>query len=154
LEDSLLIWQRSMYLQGWEGGDCGIPFKPAETYVVHAFVSKFGLVHAGICSSTRRIDEAGAALRILRARPDGQNVPSLAGQIVQPDRNFDGLLGAEAPKALPNALVRLRSEGRSYDTPTLKAFMPGGRYEFAPDLPQGTTLSWYIGSDSPRSLLN
>ena len=142
-------------LTGMGGGDCGIPFKPGETYVVHAFVSKDGLVHAGICSSTRRIDEAGAALRILRARRDGQKVPSLAGQIVQRDRNFDGLLGAEASKALSNALVRVRSEGRSYQTHAnaegLYAFydLPGGRYEFAPELPQGTTLSWYIGSDSP-----
>jgi hypothetical protein len=132
-----------MYLQGW-GATAVFLSSPVKQYVVHAFVSQDGLVHAGIRSSTRRIDEAGAGLRILRARRDGHKVPSLAGQIVQRDRNYDGLLGAEAHKALPNALVRVRSEARSYETHAnaegLYAFydLPGGRYEFAPDLPQGT----------------
>jgi hypothetical protein len=27
--------------------------------------------------------------------------------------------------------------------------LPSGKYEFAPDLPLGTTLSWFIGSDKP-----
>lgn len=143
-------------LTGLGGGDCGVPFKPSEVYLVDAFVSKDGLVHAGICSSTRRIDAVGAALRILRQRRDGQAVPSLAGLIVQRDRNFDGLLGTYVPKPLPNALVRVKSERESYETRAdpegLYAFygLPPGRYEFAPDLPQGTTLSWYIGSDRPQ----
>lgn len=143
-------------LTGLGGGDCGVPFKPGEEYLVDAFVSKDGLVHAGICSSTRRIDAVGAALRILRERRTGQMVPSLAGQIVQRDRNFDGLLGTEAPKPPPNALVRVKSGGGSYetqaDTQGLYAFygLPSERYEYAPDLAQGTTLSWYIGSDRPQ----
>jgi hypothetical protein len=37
------------------------------------------------------------------------------------------------------------------DGDALYAFynLPSGRYEFSPDLPEGTTLSWYIGSDDP-----
>lgn len=75
-------------LTGLGGGDCGVPFKPGEVYLVEAFVSKDGLVHAGICSSTRRIDAVGAALRVLRQRRDGQTAPSLAGQIAQMGSQF------------------------------------------------------------------
>lgn len=142
-------------LTGAGGGDCGIPFRAGEVYLVDAFVGKDGLVHAGICSSTRRIDAAGVALRILRQRRDGQQVPSLAGQIARHDRSFEGTLGTHDPKPLANVLVRVKADGRVYETRAdsegLYAFysLPPGRYEFAPDLPPGTTLSWYIGSDRP-----
>jgi hypothetical protein len=142
-------------LTGRGGGDCGVPFKAGEQYLIDASVGADGEAHAGICSATRRIEVAGAALGILRQRRDGQNVPSLAGQIAQIDRNFDGSLGTRAPKPLANALVRVKAGGRTYqaeaDSEGLYAFynLPSGRYEFAPDLPAGTTLSWFIGSDKP-----
>lgn len=143
-------------LTGSGGGDCGIPFQPGEVYLVSAFLSKDGLVHAGLCSSTRRIESAGAVLRILRQRREGRTVPSLAGRIVQRERDFNGLLGTYPPKPLANTLVRLKSETRSHETRSdaegIYAFygLPPGRYEFAPELPQGTTLSWFIGSDRPQ----
>lgn len=143
-------------LTGRGGGDCGVPFKPGEQYLVAAFLSKDGLIHAGICSSTRRIDSIGAALRILRLRRSGQALPSLAGQIVQRDRNFIGHLGTHQPRPLGNTLIRVRREGTSYETLAdaegLYEFygLPPGRYEFVPELPQGTTLSFYIGSDGPQ----
>ncbi len=139
---------------GTGGGDCGVPFKPGETYLVSAYVSNDGLLHASICGSTRGIDEIGAALRVLRNGRDGRKLPSLVGQIAQSDRNFDGLSGTNPPKPLPNALVRVKSEQGAFETQAdsegLYAFygLPKGRYEFTPDLPPGTTLSWYIGSDS------
>lgn len=143
-------------LTGAGGGDCGIRFKAGEVYLIDAFVGEDGKFHAGICSSTRKIDEAGVALRILRQQRDGQHLPSLAGRIAQYDRNFDGPLGRHAPKSLPNTLVRVKAEdGRVYETRAdadgLYAFfsLPPGRYRFAPDLPPGTTLSWYFGSDEP-----
>jgi hypothetical protein len=142
-------------LTGAGGGDCGIPFRAGEVYLIDAFAGKDGLVHAGICGSTRRIDAAGVALRILRQRRDGQRVPSLAGQIAQYDRNFEGTLGTHDPMPLANVLVRVKADGKAYETRAdsegLYAFydLPSGRYEFAPDLPPGATLSWYIGSDKP-----
>src|SRR5262249_8658846 len=36
-------------LTGLGGGDCGIPFKAGEAYVVDAGTAKDGLLHAGIC---------------------------------------------------------------------------------------------------------
>jgi hypothetical protein len=142
-------------LTGAGGGDCGIPFRAGDVYLIDAFVEKDGLVHAGICSATRKIDAAGVALRILRQQRDGQRVPTLTGQIAQHDRNFEGTLGTHAPKPQANALVRVKADGRVYETLAdsegLYAFynLPSGRYEFAPELPAGTTLSWYIGSDRP-----
>jgi hypothetical protein len=142
-------------LTGSGGGDCGIPFRTGDVYLIDAFVGQDGLAHAGICSSTRQIDTAGVALQILRKRRDGKQVPSLTGQIAQQDRNFDGLLGMRDPKPLANTLVRMKADGRVYETLAdnegFYAFygLPSGKYEFAPDLPPATMLSWFIGSDRP-----
>jgi hypothetical protein len=144
-------------LTGAGGGDCGVPFRAGEVYLIEAFVGKDGLIHVGICSSTRRIDAAGTALRILRQRRDGQRLPSLAGKFAQRDRNFESSLGTHDSKPLANGLVRVKAEGKVYETwadsEGLYAFydLPSGQYEFAPDLPPGTTLSWYIGSARPES---
>jgi hypothetical protein len=79
----------------------------------------------------------------------------LVGQIAQIDRNFEGLLGTRDPRPLANTLVRVKAGGTTYqvesDSEGLYAFynLPPGKYEFAPDLPAGTTLSWFIGSDKP-----
>lgn len=101
-------------LTGVGGGDCGIPFRPGETYLIAAFVSADGVLHAGICSDTRRIDAVGAKLRILRELRDHGTAPSLAGQIARHDRNFEGPLSTDTPKPLRNAVVRLNSQSRSY----------------------------------------
>jgi hypothetical protein len=77
---------------GSGGGDCGIAFKVDEVYLIDAFVGKDETAHAGICSSTRRMDYAGVLLRVLRQQRDGKPVPSLIGQAARQDRNFDGLL--------------------------------------------------------------
>ena len=143
-------------LTGSGGGDCGVPFKPGEKYLVAASVGNDGLLHAGICGITQRIDAASVAVRLLRQRRDGQRLPSLAGQIAQHDRNFEGPLGMQAPKQLANALVRVKAGGSVYETHAdaegIYEFydLPSGKYEFAPELPPGSTLSWFIGSDRPQ----
>ncbi len=147
-------------LTGVGGGDCGIPFQAGEVYLIDAFIGEDGFIHAGICSSTRRIDAVGAALRILRQRRDGQRVPSLAGQIAQHDRNFKGKLGTHTPRPLANTLVRVKTDGRVYETRAdaegLYALynLPSGRYELIPDLPQGTTLPGTSGVTDRQFLLS
>jgi hypothetical protein len=142
-------------LTGSGGGDCGILFKVGDAYLIDASVGKDGLIRAGICSSTRRIEYAGIALRILRQRRDGRQVPSLAGQIARQDRNFEGNIGTRIAKPLANVPVRVKAAGRVYETlADSEGFyefhsLPSGQYEFAPDLPPGTRLSWFIGSDKP-----
>lgn len=139
-------------LTGSGGGDCGVPFRAGEIYLVGASIQRDGL-HAGICGITQRIDAASVDLRLLRQQRNGQRTPSLAGQIAQHDGDFEGRLGMHAPKPLPNVPVRVKADGRIYetraDTEGLYEFydLPSGQYEFAPDLPPGTTLSWYIGND-------
>ena len=59
-------------LTGSGGGDCGVPFRPGETYLVGASVGSDGLVRVGICGITRRIDAAGVAVQLLRQRRRGQ----------------------------------------------------------------------------------
>jgi hypothetical protein len=101
------------------------------------------------------MDGAGVLLRVLRQRRDGKQVPSLIGEVARHDRNFDGSIGTLAAKPLANVLVRVKADVRVYETLAdahgLYAFynLPEGKYEFAPDLPPGTTLSWFIGSDRP-----
>ena len=52
-------------------------------------------------------------------------------------------------------MVRVKGEGGMFearsDAEGIYEFydIPSGKYEFAPDLPEGTTLSWYIGSNRP-----
>src|SRR5579864_6954497 len=92
-------------LTGSGGGDCGVPFRSGEKYLVGASVGSDGLIHAGICGITRRIDAAGAAVQLLRQRRSGQQAPSLTGQIARHDRNFEGPLGMYAPQPLPNVPV-------------------------------------------------
>jgi hypothetical protein len=144
-------------LTGNGGGDCGVPFRAGEMYLIGASVGPDGLVHAGICGITRRIEAAGVALRVLRQRRDGVRAPSLTGQIAQVDRNFEGPLGMHAPKPLADIRVRVKSDGTVYETRAdgygLYEFynLPSGKYEFAPDLPPGTTLSWFIDSDAPQT---
>lgn len=142
---------------GRGGGDCGIAFEAGETWLIDAFASEDGAFHTGICSFTRRIDAVGAALQLLRKRRSGEALPSLAGQIVRSRRDFKGPISTEPAKPLADAVVRVGSEHGSRETRAdahgLYAFydLPGGTYQFAPDLPAGTRLSWYIGSDKPQT---
>lgn len=140
---------------GSGGGDCGIPFKAGEVYLIDAFIAKDGSAHAGVCGATRRVDDAAVLLYILRLQRDGKPLPSLVGQAARRDRNFEGTLGTLAPKPLASLLVRMRVDGKVYETRAdaagIYAFygLPSGKYQFAPDLPTGTTLSWFMGSDDP-----
>lgn len=142
-------------LTGHGEGDCGVDFERGATYLVSASKDKDGSVVVSVCSPTQRVEYAGVRLGILRKLRDGQKAPSLAGQIAHQDRDFTGRLETAPPRPLVKALVRIKSAEQTYETHADAdghfAFydLPRGKYEFAPDLPQGTKLSWYIGSDRP-----
>jgi hypothetical protein len=143
-------------LTGSGGGDCGVPFKVGERFLVKASVSDDGSVQAGICGGTKRIDQAVAELRLLRQTRSGERIPSLIGMIVQIDRNFEGLFGTSPHKPLWNTPVRLKLKGQTYatvsDSEGIYEFygLPAGSYELAPELQPGMTLSWFIDSDETR----
>jgi hypothetical protein len=142
-------------LTGVGGGDCGIPFKPGEVYLIAASRGNDGFLHTGACSYTQKIEFAGAALRVLRKRRDGYKVPALTGRIAQHDRNFQGNLGGLEPKHLANTRIRIKGGNGVYETWSDAEGLyeiynvPPGKYEFDPELPFGTTLSWFIESDKP-----
>ncbi len=77
--------------------------------------------------------------------------------VAEYDRNFEGWHGTRPPQPLPNVLLRVKARGKVYQTLTdsqgLYAFynLPSGKYEFVPELPPGTSLSWYMGSDEAVS---
>ncbi|MGC4053828.1 MAG: hypothetical protein QM757_32235 [Paludibaculum sp.] len=143
-------------LTGRGGGDCGIPFKPGDVYLVAAVVAEDGLLRTGICSPTRRIETAGAILRALRQQRDGKAPPALVGRILQQDRDYSGRLSRHIDKPLANTTIRLKSSTGLFETTSdaegIYAFqaLPGGRYEFDPVLPPGTTLASYLGSEDSR----
>lgn len=139
-------------LTGMERGNCGgIPPGPSGVYLIGASVGKDGALRTSRCSYTP-IEYAAADLRILRARRDGQRVPSLTGQIMRPGSNFYD------PRPLGNVRVRVKSDRKLYETQAdpqgLYAFydLPSGRYEFAPDLPPDTTLFRPLGDRSQVSI--
>jgi hypothetical protein len=142
-------------LTGSGGGDCGVAFQAGDVYLVAASVGEDGLIYASICSSTHKVQGDDSTVRVLRQQRDGQKVPTLIGRIVQTDRNFEGSIGTLDQRPLTNTLVRVKGDGKIYeswsDAGGRFTFydLPSGRYEFAPDLPAGTTLSWFIGSDRP-----
>ena len=82
-------------------------------------------------------------------------MPTLMGRIAQVDRGFSGLIDTKPPRPLPNTIVRVNNSQQTFQTQSDEqgSFqfygLPSGKYSFAPDLPAGTQLSWYINSDNP-----
>jgi len=52
-------------LTGIGGGDCGYDFRTGRTYLVYASMGVGGVWFTNLCSGTNRIEDAGAALRLL-----------------------------------------------------------------------------------------
>ena len=145
-------------LTGSGGGDCGVAFRTDEVYLISAGVGDDGLLHAGICGATRKIEFAEAVVRVLRQRRDQQLVPTLIGGIAQYNRNFEGLLGMHAPIRLPNTLIRVKADGRVYETQSdpngLSFFnLPSGKYEFARSTARNNAVLVYWQRQAPQFLL-
>jgi len=135
---------------GAGGGDCGIPFRPGEVYLIDAILWKDGRLHVGACSATARIDYADVALQVLRLRSEGRPVPSLIGRIQKRDRSSVEVLGLRVPGSLAHVRIRVKANGKVYETRAdadgIYEFydLPSGHYEFDPALPPDTTASWYL----------
>lgn len=135
-------------MTGSGNGDCGVPFKTGDVYLVDASAEEDGVLYAGICSNTRKIDEAGAMLFSLRQRRDRRKLPSLIGQIVQTAPDFKDSSSMEDPKPLPGTRIRLKRGTKTYrarsDDAGVYAFygLPPGDYQMDADLPHGVTWSW------------
>lgn len=140
---------------GLGGGDCGLRFRAGDRYLIDAFTGKDGIPRVGLCSDTSKLEYARPQLALLRLQQAGKRLPSLIGLLAQHDRDFQGRFGQQAPKALGDSMVRVKANGKTYETRSdaegIYQFygLPAGKYEFDPKLPRGTKLSSFLGSDSP-----
>ncbi|BDC51119.1 hypothetical protein F183_A34350 [Bryobacterales bacterium F-183] len=142
----------------WTGtSSCGIPFQRGQSYLISGGVGADGSVGTGFCNGTRPAEYAAAALKVLRLRQAGKAIPSLVGRIELQVPSFQGRESAPNPTPLRDTIVRAKVDGRTFETRSdgegIYEFydLPGGNVEFDPDLPPGTQLSWFIGSDRPLS---
>jgi hypothetical protein len=137
---------------GSGGGDCGIRFEPGDRYLIQSTLGTDGNLHTGICSSTRRIENAGTFLHLLRQLRNGKPSPTLIGRIAIRHRN-DG--ESPPPRVLASTRIRARSGDKTWETLSdadgIYAFydLPPGRYNVEPELPPGLRVSRYIGDDEP-----
>jgi hypothetical protein len=68
---------------GLGGGDCGYRFKLGELYLVTAGTDDSGGLETGICSGTQPLENAGAALRLLRGEPPSpEDVRDRASEVI------------------------------------------------------------------------
>lgn len=129
---------------GMGGGDCGIPFKIGGTYLIYADSAGASpqSFETGICSGTRPVEEASAALLYLR---------SLAGE--GPNGKISGYVSTEPPNrweeyagkgGLAGVAVRIESDHIQREAQTNET----GAFEFA-DVPPG---EYRISAAMPRKL--
>jgi uncharacterized membrane protein len=59
-------------LTGQGGGDCGYPFQVGTNYVIYAYENGDGRLETGICSRTRRLDQATENVAYSRAMVNAQ----------------------------------------------------------------------------------
>jgi hypothetical protein len=150
------------------GGDCGFAFLVGKQYLVDANMGEDKQLHAGVCSFTNGVEDAGAELHILRQARTGQRPPSLAGVIRKIERNFRGITGRHPPKGLGGVIVTIRSQGEQQRPPfTLETRsdsegvytfdnLPAGEYRVQAEVPSAGRLSWFLGNggsmDTPYTI--
>ena len=125
-------------LSGLGGGDCGIEFKPGESYFVHAWHRQYdGAVYAGLCGGTTRASAAGEELRYARRRLAGEPVTALYGRVVRKTRDQEeweagtGLPGVRITRRRPRRAAALRRP----PAPTASSRSPGRSRASSPSPP-------------------
>jgi len=106
-----------------------------------------------ICFGTRPLEDAAAILEQLRAEKNGKRVAAVYGTLVRTlgEERGDWKEGYRLP--LPNILIRLQSDKKSFETRTDQqgayAFsrVPPGKYQVSADLPPDLALGDVIGND-------
>lgn len=105
------------------------------------------------CSPTVPLEQAAAILDQLRAEKSGRRVAAVYGTLVRTVQEGGWMWEDEYPRPLPNIVVRLQSDGKSFETRTdqhgVYAFdrLPPGRYQVSADLPPNLVLGQQILED-------
>lgn len=106
-----------------------------------------------ICSGTRPLEDAAAVLEQLRAEKNGKQVAAVYGTLVRALGKERGDWKDDYRRPLPNILVRLQSDKKSFESTTDQqgayAFgrVPPGKYQVSADLPPDLALGDLIGND-------
>jgi hypothetical protein len=105
--------QRSTWLRGWGGGDCGYAFKLGQRYLVYAYREEGDKrLSTSICTRTRLIKEADDDFAFFRTLPTS-NANGLVFGIVG-KRNHEWKEGENWYKPVPDAELTIEGEGRQY----------------------------------------
>jgi hypothetical protein len=118
---------------GLGGGDCGYAFRTGVEYIVYASRMPAGGLLTGICSPTRRVEEAAEDLAYFRQLRDAPPVSEIRVTAYDPERSWRN--GASNPSGLarlPGARVTIEGAGLRRSAVTDQA----GRSVFR-DLPAG-----------------
>src|ERR1017187_927559 len=105
------------------------------------------------CSPTAPVACAPALLKQLRAERSGRRVAAVYGTLVRSLQEYGGGYVDYDPLPLSNIVVRLQSEGKSFETRTddngVYAFdrLPPGKYHVSADLPPNLLLGQIILED-------
>jgi hypothetical protein len=105
------------------------------------------------CSDTRQMEYAAAMLEQLRAEKNGKRVAVVYGTLEQTLEAGRGNWNEGCRRPLANILVRVQSDGKSFEASTDKfgayAFdrLPPGKYQVSADLPPGMVLGTRFGHD-------
>ena len=134
-------------LSGMGGGDCGIEFKPGESYFVHAWHRQYdGAVYAGLCGGTTRASVAGEELRYARRRLAGEPVTALYGRVVRKTRDQEEW---EAGTPLPGVRITVVGPGGQRRSATTGA---GGLFALVGPLSGELTVSADVRGGAGRPL--
>jgi len=135
-----------------------IHFELGEQYLVFAYACPYEgaekncLTGTGPCSSTRRLEDARALVEQLRAEKSGKGLAPVYGTLTRTLERYMGIWEEGYERPLPDILVKLISDKKSFETRTDKygvysfRHLPAGRYQVSADLPPHMTLGNEIGN--------
>jgi hypothetical protein len=126
---------------GTSDANCGFAFSTDREYLVYAYRRPDGSFGTGICSPTRKIEDASAALTYLRSVPA---VPGRAGRLIGVAMHTEPSTWTGGPQPSPMAGLRIIAEGQGLTRSAVTAAdgtyeieMPPGRYRLRAEPPAG-----------------
>jgi hypothetical protein len=130
---------------GWGDADCGFAFEPGREYLIYTYTKSDGSLGTGLCSPTKKIEEASADLAYLRAVPA---TPPSEGRLIGLVSHADAPGVTDWRKMPPYPGGRVIAEGNRLVRSALagadgayEIFVPPGRYRLRPEVPAGMYAS-------------
>ena len=143
---------------GTGGGDCGYAFQQGQSYLVYAHQMPNGEFSTGICSRTRRLDEAGDDLAYLRSF---SSKPAFTGRVLALAKFYAATSKGEwtaPPRAFEGAKLQLRGADGVVRTATssrdgdVEIAVPAGTYDVSVEVPAGLYAEFYPAKAEVRDV--